>query len=527
MKKILYILVITAIGFTACVDPYAGDSSLIKDVNALPTASYLEKTDSLNVSMWVELLKYTDLYNTLNLAANYTCFVPTNAAVQNYLAANGLQKVSDINKDLATTIVKYHTIKGAAYSAVSFEEGVMPDTTATGDYLSTTFLENGGAVQINLESTIQKTVKTNNAYVHIVNRVLTPVTQTLWEKLQNGKFTILSQAIEAVGFKDKLNTVSELINNITYKSRYTLFAVSDSIYNSIGIQNLQQLKDSLRATGDFTAPENALNKYVFYHLLNQQISYATMAGFAQTDTKRSKNYSTMAANELMNVSEVAKVLYINYNTTTKKGVKLLQINRNCKNGVMHYIDGLMPVVTPKPTTVQWEFTDYPILASTLSKYRTAGLTSNYTAYLDPKIITSYNWLSVPASRAGLYYVIANKNDAQFYKALNYDYLRLDLGIYGWVEMTTPAIMAGTYKLTIEHYNPLATEAQGKIWFIIDGAYYGVQVATRGASKTASNFTKTQIGTGTITFSTTKTHKVRILAADSYVSDLDCLTFTPQ
>lgn len=527
MKKLNYIFALLVIGFTACTDPYANDTSLIKDVNALPAASYLEKTDSLNASMWVEMLKYTDLYNTLNLAANYTCFVPSNSAVQSYLSSNGLQKVTDISKEMAITLIKYHTIKGAAYSAVSFEDGVMPDTTATGDFLSTSFNENGGAVQINLEATIQKTVKTNNAYIHIVNKVLTPVTQTVWEKLQNGKFNILSQAIEAVGYKDKLNTVNEIINTKNYKYRFTLFAVSDSVYNSIGISSFQQLKDSLRAGTDYTASDNALNKYVFYHLLNQQISYSTLSYFTQTDTKRSKNYSTMAANELMNVSEVSKELYINYNTTTKKGIKFLQINRNCKNGVMHIIDGLMPVIIPKPTTFQWEFTDYPILASTLSKYRTAGLTSNFTAVLDPKIISSYNWLPVPASRAGLYYVIANKNDAQFYKALNYDYLRLDLGIYGWVEMTTPAIMAGTYKLTVEHYNPLATEGQGKIWFIIDGAYFGAQVSTRGASKTASNFTKSPIGTGTITFSTTKTHTVRILAADSYTSDLDCLTFTPQ
>lgn len=526
MKKIIFKLAVLSAILTACVDPYASDSTLIKDLNSLPAASYMENTDSLHVSLWVDLLKYTDLYNTLNLAADYTCFVPSNSALQNFLSKKGVSKVTDLAIEDAKILVKYHTIKGALYSSVSFEEGVIPDTTATGDFLSTTFLENGGAVQLNLEASITKTVHTTNAYIHIINAVLTPVTETLWEKLQADKFSIFRQAVEAIGYKDKLNTISEVVNNRQYKYHYTLFAVPDSVYRANGISNFSNLVDSLKAATDYTAATNKLNLYVAYHLLNQQISYASLAYFTQDDSKRSKNYNTMATSQLVNVSEVDKVLYLNYNSVTKKGIKLLELNRNCKNGVLHVIDGIMPVQSPKPTTVKWELTDYSVLASTLPKYRTSGLTSQYTYQLESEVATCYHWLSVPESKPGLYYVIANKNDAVPYKALNYDYLRLNLGTYGWVEMTSPVIVAGTYKLTLEHYNPLATEAQGKLWFIIDGVYYGSQVATRGASNKTNQFLKTAIGTGTITFPTTTVHTIRILAADDYQSDLDCLTFTP-
>ncbi|MDD3320248.1 MAG: fasciclin domain-containing protein [Paludibacter sp.] len=526
MKKIIVILAIVTGILYSCVDPYATDSTLIKDLNTLPAASYLENADSLNVSMWVDLLKYTDLYNTMNLAADYTCFVPGNTAMLTYLAEKGVSKVTDLNIEDAKILVKYHTIKGALYSSVSFEEGVIPDTTATGDYLSTTFLENGGAVQLNLEASITKTIHTTNAYIHILNAVLTPVTETLWEKIQSGKFSIFSQAIEAIGYKERLNTISEIINNRQYKYHYTLFAVPDSVYRANGINDFAILVDSLKAAPDYTLATNKLNLYVTYHLLNQQISYASLAYFTQDDSKRSKNYNTMATSQLINISEVNKVLYINYNTVSNQGITLLELNRNCKNGVVHVIDGMMPVQSPKPTTVKWELTDYSVLASTLPKYRTAGLTSQYTYQLESEVATCYHWLSVPESKPGLYYVIANKNDAVPYKALNYDYLRLNLGTYGWVEMTSPVIVAGTYKLTLEHYNPLATELQGKLWFIIDGVYFGSQVATRGASNKTNQFLKTAIGTGSITFTTTTVHTVRILAADDYTSDLDCLTFTP-
>lgn len=525
MKKIIFIFSMLAVTFYSCVDPYATDSTFIKDTSALPAASYMERTDSLNVSLWVQLLKYTDLYNTINLAADYTCFVPGNDAMQAYLSKKGVASVTGLNLEEAKTLVKYHTIKGALYNSISFEEGVIPDTTASGDYLSTSFQELGGAVRINQEAIITKTIKTNNAYIHILNTALTPVTETIWGKMQGNEYSILRSAIAETGYQDKLNTIAQQIKNIQYKYYYTLFAVPDSVYRAAGINDVAGLATLLNAGADYTSTQNALNLYVGYHLFNQQVSYSSLANFAQTDTKRSKNYSTMATDQLLNISEVNKVLYANYNTTTKKGTKFLAVNQNCKNGVVHIVDNIMPVEFPKPTTLQWELTDYPALASTLPRYRTAGLTTTYTYQLSPLTATCYKWLSIPESKPGLFYVIANKNDAVPYKALNYDVLRLNLGTYGWVEMTTPTIVAGTYNVTIEHYNPLATEAQGKIWFIVDGVYLGAQVATRGASKTTNQFLKTAVGT--ITFSSSTKHTVRILAADNFTSDLDCLTFTPK
>jgi uncharacterized surface protein with fasciclin (FAS1) repeats len=527
MKKIFYIIIITITTLYSCVDPYATNSSYIKDVSALPAASYMERTDSLNLSLWVDLLKYTDLYNTMNLAANYTLFVPNNNAMQAYLSKKGVSKVTDLSLEDARILVKYHTIKGAAYSAVSFEEGMIADTTATGDYLSSSFAEDGGAVVVNLEATITKTIKTNNAYVHILNKALTPVTETIWGKLQSNDFSIFRQAVEATGYSTKLDTISKILNNVLYKYHYTLFAVPDSVYKANNINSFATLLDSLKAGSDYTASTNKLNLYIGYHLLGQQISYSSLASFTQTDTKRSKNYSTMATDQLLNISEVNKVLYVDYNPTTKTGVKFLDINRNCKNGVVHVVDNVMPVNVPKATTLKWELTDFPILASLLPKYRVSGLSTSYEYYLSPDYFTCYKWLSVPDTKPGLSYLIATKNDAVLYKALNYDYLKLNLGMYGSVEMSTPTIIAGTYKVTIDHYNPTQPAAigkVGKIMFIVDGNYFGATVATQGASATASSFLSTSVGT--ITFNTSTKHTVKILAIDNYVSYLDCLTFTP-
>jgi hypothetical protein len=93
-------------------------------------------------------------------------------------------------------------------------------------------------------------------------------------------------------------------------------------------------------------------------------------------------------------------------------------------------------------------------------------------------------------------------------------------------MTTTTIIAGTYKITLGHYNPLAAQAQAKLSFIVDGNYLGSQVATQGASKTANQYLTSSV-VGTVTFATSTKHTIRILAVDNYSSYLDCLIFTPQ
>ena len=518
MKKIIYIFIVVIVALYSCSDPYA-DNSFIKDESALPAASYMEQADSLKVSMWVDLLKYTSMFNTMNLSADYTCFVPDDAAMKAYLTAKGVTRISDLNIDEAKLLVKYHTIKGKMYNSISFENGVLPDSTASGDYLTSIFNETDGDIYINSEASIKRTVSTPNAYIHVLSRVLTPVTETIWGKINNVKYSIFREAMMQTGYDTVLNKITEVINGVRYKHKYTLFAVSDSVFHANNIGSFSVLLDSLKAT---TAPEK-LYAYVGYHILGQTASYATLSTFSTDD--KTTNYNTLAESQLLNVSEINRKLYFNYNSTTQTGVQMLASNVSCKNGVLHVIDGVLPVKSQKATAVTWEFTDYSVLASVLSKYRTAGLTSDYiTALYDTEVFNCYTWSTVPEGRVGLFYMISNKNSAEPYKAVNYDYLMLSLGNYGWVEMTTGTIAAGKYSVTLGHFNKSAIAPGSKIMFIVDGQYFGSQIATVGASSSKDQYLNTSLGT--IEFSSSAKHKVRILATDNNTSILDCLKFTP-
>lgn len=527
MKKILIYIAAVLMAF-ACKDPYL-NTPYTHNLDNFPAATYIEMDSQLNVSIWVDLLKKADLFNAMNLQANYTCFVPSNEAMQAYLSGRGMSSVDQMDKSWAETLVRFHTVRGAKYSAVDFTNGLLADSTASGDYLATNFTTDGGRVIVNEESQIQKTIQVTNAYIHIIDKVMTPVTETLWDKLQISGFSILKDGFESIGLKDRLNTVVsfDTLSSgqlIARKFRYTLFAVPDSVFNNAGIYSLTDLKDSLKAGDDLNASVNALNRYLNYHLLNQQYSFSDLSNFAETDKTRSRNYNTMATNQLLNVSEKNKEIFLNWNSSLNTGTALVRLNENCKNGVMHVIDGLLPVVSPKSTQVRWEITDFAEL-SYIHFYRKSSSSSTQQYNLAQGDLSCYKWLSVPEFKTGLTYELSNKNESVKIKALNADYLILSLGTFGWVEMKSPAIISGSYSVYLEHFNPKGTEASGKLLFILDGNYFGSQLTSSGASKTTDQYLKTKIGE--VTFSETTTHTLRILAGDEKSSYIDCITFTPK
>lgn len=526
LKNMFWVILILGL-IQSCNDPYL-NTPYTNIIENFPAATYMENDTVMEVSLWVDLLKHSDMFNTLNLQADYTCFVPEDAAIEQYLKENNYASLEDMPLETARLLVRYHTIKGTRYSSVDFSNGMIPDSTASGDYLTTAFLENGGQVQINEEALILKTKQVTNAYIHLIDKVLNPVTETIWDKLSKPEFSIMKDAFELCGLNDKLNTIitEETSNGVTSqrKYRYTLFAVPDSVFVNSGINSAMELADSLSAGTDYTAQTNMLNQFMAYHLLNQQYSFADLAYFTETDKVRSKNYNTLATNQLINVSEKNQAIYINWNKSTLTGVAFLVLNQNCKNGVIHVVNNKMMVTTPSATKVRWELTDYPEL-SFISFYRKASSTSTQTMQISTEDVSCYNWLSVPESKNGLTYELSNKNESVKIKALNADYLILSLGTFGWVEMKTPTLIAGKYAVYCEHFNPKGTALGGRLSFILDGAYFGSQISTSGASKTTDQYlTSTKIGE--ITFTETNSHMLRILAGDNNSAYLDCITFSP-
>ncbi len=524
MRKISILISVLLIALYSCVDPFEGE--ITPAFEGLPVANLLAKDTTGTYTQWVKILENTDLFNTMNLDDNYTCFVPNDSAVQNYLQKNNWMSVDEIPVATAKYLVKYHTIRGKVIEQSLFDNGAIADTTATGDQL-TIQIRGGGlnAIYVNGEAHIHKfDIKATNGIIHELDDVITPVTETIWEMMEKNGYSIIKEAISLTGYSQTLNTVFVNETNpntgvaVQKKMSYTFFAVSDQVFSQKGIQSLADLCNVLgEPNTEYTNPGNKLNQYVAYHILAQQLDYNSLSTFPSASS--AQNIQTMAANQLINVSLVSDNIVINSN------ISFVKYNVTTKNGVLHEINDLMVVKTPPQVNVSWELTDFSDLAALFTGYRKLG-ESTSTSYISKGDISSINWEAIPSdnNNVAVGYLIRGKSDETYSQLVNYDAIVLNLGTYGWAEFTSPTIIAGKYNVSIFYLSRAAVTPNGKISAVLDGNPLGSEIATHGASAIKTEMRSANLGV--VSFNETTTHKFKLLASDNASTVIDYIKFEP-
>ncbi|MDA3879112.1 MAG: fasciclin domain-containing protein [Prolixibacteraceae bacterium] len=523
-----FVLLIVGLWLFSCQDPY--ENSTFTAYEELPVSSLLESRSD-DFSLWVELLKHTQLFSTLNLNTEYTVFAPNNDAMNGYLESKGVSSVEELDVDEAIILVKYHVLHGRTIKQNEFTTGAIDWPTATDDKLTISFQE-GGLIYVNSNSLIvESDIVVTNGVVHAIDKVLIPVTATIYNQIESNDYSIMREAVEVTGYNTMLNKVSEDIldpNGQPAVKRffYTLFAVSDEVYNSNGINSFSDLVDELGVEdNNYADPANPLNIYVAYHILDQLRSTDDLS---VSDDDSTKNINTMADKELINISKTeTNLMRINYDFETGNGVHIIDGDIPCKNGVIHAVDNWMPVKTPPATVVLWDLTDYAELASVSKYFQSAnpnGGHSTYYKYLEIDEIGTYIWETVPSELFGaVIYVNNRQNDGIYYFTENYDHLRLQLGIGGWVEMKTPVIVKGNYKVTIAYISYFSSATAGEMQCYLDGEKLGSSFAISNSNQDGL---ATRVLTNSVVFSETDNHTFRIVGIDGRRLTLDYVLFEP-
>lgn len=439
MKKIiiLLLLAITAPSFNGCSDPMKDD--ILAAYDKQPIGLYLRSRPEF--SEWVKLLEYTDTYNALNVDNKHTCFVPDNTTFLAWLQKNGYNRVEDIPLSLATSMARYTVIVGNAYANAAFGDGRLIDSTASGDYLITKYREGGiNAIYVNdYARIVEKDINTLNGIIHVIDQVLVPVTDNLWETIiKKTEYSVFRQALE----KTALNTVLEETRVNGFKVYRSVMMVSDSVFGANQIETIEDLIKSLSpGREDYTDVSNPLYCYVAYHLVGGNLSVSDLGTFP-ANTK-SKNVNTFAANELFCVDDIGSRLFINKNGDDYIRFIPGKYDIQAKNGYIHEVDKLMPVYSPKPAKMLFEFTDYPELAA-ISFYRTWPA-SRSTERLTPATTPAQiRWKTIPENAADVWYESRSNYTGMMFR----DMIAAKLGDVGWIEFELPQIVKGKYKISI-------------------------------------------------------------------------------
>ncbi len=354
---ILSVMVVTAIFaiIISCQEDEPVEAFFEED--ELQISAYLEQhTDEF--STLIEVMEITGLENTLNAYGHYTFFAPDNEAFDEFCTSSGKSSVREFDTEYLTTLVRYHLIDVEIESAY-FRDGAIPDTTYSGDYLVITFSAGGlENIHVNDAMITERDIQVENGIIHKIDKVLAPIVGSIFDRLQeSGDYNIFSSALELSGLADTLQIIRiDLNEDIFIRSRFTLFAEPDEVYNLGGIYTAEDLVAKYSDTGNPSGKEDGFYQYMAYHIV---------PGLYYLNDIDSFNYPTLADNMLINV-KLQDEVYLNWHMevqgeqSVEKFIRIIEESSNlqAKNGVFHSLDSIMEPYEPSPVYIVLDLTDY-------------------------------------------------------------------------------------------------------------------------------------------------------------------------
>ncbi|WP_161636213.1 fasciclin domain-containing protein [Saccharicrinis fermentans] len=383
-------------------------------------------------STFVEMLHLTGFYTSLQSYGSYTCFVPVNEVLDPYIKERwGVNSVGEITNEEhieeVKELVKFHTM-AKSVGASGLVEGRMPDTTYTGDFLTSSYLLGGGIgnVTINREAKLlQYDIRSDNGYIHSIDNVLTPYSDPVPVVIEKaGKHTIFVEALKKTGLYDDFSVI---IGESGNKINYTIFAETDSVFALSGINSFDDLAAKYAEDSDYEDVNNGLNRFVAYH--------ATASFLYTIDMPEEGYLSTVLEKNAIKVDKLDDVLKINESETGQEietWVSLVSDYSNypAKNGVYHTVDTLMDIFIPKAKHILFDpVSEQPEVIS--------------------KTVRNKNKVTADAYQDVDWYPSSNTNRflaGSSYKNLNWNIF--DLGGCVWYEFKTPILAKGKYEFLI-------------------------------------------------------------------------------
>jgi len=179
-----------------------------------------------------------------------------------------------------------------------------------------------------------------------------PVTLDIFSVVSsNPSYSIFSEGLSVTGLKDTLNIISFPYGNGEARTRFSLLAVADSIYQRYGINSVADLIDWCGANPDsVTFLENPFYRYMEYHCLNGSYYLSDLSTGVYPILSRDNNVAfTIDTDYKINFDKITKA-YTGFNIPAS--------NTPAKNGALHSIDDILPAIEPIPASVTFEVTDF-------------------------------------------------------------------------------------------------------------------------------------------------------------------------
>lgn len=473
-----------------------------------------------------QMLSVANCASFLDAYGNYTLFLPTNEAVNAYLKQIHKDSVSQMDPQQVTDIVKFHILHDSVYT-ISFTDGKLPVLTLYGQYLTTGAgnVDGNSFITVNRQAAIiQPNIRAGNGVIHVIDHLLVPAQKSVAELVAaDPRYSIFTAALKATGLYDSLNILPA--NNADSASKWqTLLAESDSTLNAAGFTSLADLEKKYSNTGNPLDPLDSLHLFMDYHILYGPNYLA--------DIISSSSFQTRAPSQVITSKEIDDSVLINddiFNGVHEPGILLSRTygDLSATNGVLQDATGHFAIKVRVPFPVYWDVCKFPEIMNLPAYYGKQNYSFSLTNM--PSFINDPGPSGIDYRVGGTF--------------VNDDYLRIPLGERRspWVELTTPLLVKGKYKVWIcyrtagrDNYIQVSVDGVALPTVINHHAYMPIstpsQMLAQGwkyyTSPPSKNWASKLAGTIDITY--TGTHVIRFTNLQGSDNDfwLDMIHFIP-
>lgn len=468
--KNIMMAAVCALALSACekdvfdinADPFKGKTYI--NMNNSPISTYLDGEEDF--SEYVKALRYSDTYNALNQSTSgisFTSFAPTNEAMSEFYSRRGVSALEELPESYVRSFVLYHTLPDSITTESFITKTSV--TNLTGDVISIVIDSvNAGQATLNSEGQVTEMgISAYNGKVYVLSKAMTPLVETVLDRVvEDGKSSIMVEALKETGWDKQISVIQDTLieegRKIITKRYYTLFNVTNDVFAKANINSLADLKSELKNKDDRSLSEDSLlREYVSYHIMGNMYKRADLVGANGT----TRIWSSLAKNQVFTVNEDTLATSEDARYTLNAAGESAQFvaassDVLAKNGYVHELNSWLPVWEPEQATVVWDFADYTEIKNLVPA-------SDYQLTEAPTTETRYRVASAPcfvyemgeagtknSSYSDIDYMTtkAYKVNGETLTANNNDRIVFNLGYMGTVQMNTPTLVKGKYRLEL-------------------------------------------------------------------------------
>ena len=258
-------------------------------------------------SDFITILHRGNQLGLMKAYGTYTCFAPTNEAVERFLfeqdsiwrASLGTEKevwtgvtsprLEELSDSMCGVIARTHIIPYTVLS-MEMESDVLPYMNLNKRYLTVAYSTDErlhATLEVNGSLILVPDQEVTNGVVHTMDAVLNPSSNTVPKAIADTPFlSIFSKALEVTELDERMQQYIDYdykpLRSTDLETRrfgYTAFCEPDEVFHEHDIYSVEDLYARCKewypaATDeDFTSENNALWQFMAYHLMNRKLLY--------------------------------------------------------------------------------------------------------------------------------------------------------------------------------------------------------------------------------------------------------------